>query len=556
MKQLTSLLLLIVWVLSVGQRPLHAADAVVGTGTAASCTEAAFNTALSTVQSSGSGTITFNCGGATTIIFTASKIITNAAVTINGGNSITLSGGNSIRPFYVDSNATLTLQNITLTNGLDNTYGGGAILSLGELTLSNTTIRNSNVDSGHSGGAIMSLGPVTMSNSLIENNSGGSVGGLFLFGEAADATITNSTFRNNDTTNLAYGLGGAITTWNGADLIVRGSMFTENEARYGGAIYNESANTTILIEQNSVLHGNSAFWNGGGIYNSAGEIELNQVTLTENDAGIGGGILNIDGGRATLTQVRFQQNTAYDGGGLYMYGMSEANLFNVTFQANEAGVSGGGLYINSSSASLINVTLRENRAGFGGGIDNDRGSINFINGTVSDNVATDYGGGISNSEGNTALTHVTFSGNSADQAQGGGIYHSDSATPQNSFTLKNVLFNAGENGSNCYVPSDSLSGISSAGFNLSSDYSCSFNQTGDREGVDPRLGPLADNGGFTQTHMLLPDSPAIDAGQCMPGLTTDQRGLPRLQGGACDIGAVEWQAGDGLAKVYLPFVIK
>ncbi|MFO7678722.1 MAG: hypothetical protein R6X34_01605 [Chloroflexota bacterium] len=317
MKRLTSLLLLIVWVLSVGQQPLHAADATVGTGTAVSCTEAAFNAALSTVQSSGSGTITFNCGGATTIIFTASKIISNAAVTINGGNSITLSGGNTIRPFYVDSNATLTLQNITLTNGLDNTYGGGAILSLGELTLSNTTIRNSNVDPTHSGGAIMSLGPVTMSNSLLENNSGGSVGGLFLFGEAADATITNSTFRNNNTTNNAYGLGGAITTWNGADLIVRGSTFSENEARYGGAIFNESANTTILVEQNSVLHGNLATAGGGGIYNHAGEIILNQV--------------------------RFQQNNALNGGGLFVHSTSEANLFNVTFQANTALANGGGL---------------------------------------------------------------------------------------------------------------------------------------------------------------------------------------------------------------------
>ncbi|MFO7678721.1 MAG: choice-of-anchor Q domain-containing protein [Chloroflexota bacterium] len=106
------------------------------------------------------------------------------------------------------------------------------------------------------------------------------------------------------------------------------------------------------------------------------------------------------------------------------------------------------------------------------------------------------------------------------------------------------------------MPDGSNFGISSAGFNLSSDYSCPFNQTGDQEGVDPRLGPLADNGGFTQTHMLLPDSPAIDAGQCMPDLTTDQRGLPRLQGGTCDIGAVERQPGDSLSKVYLPFVIK
>jgi hypothetical protein len=56
----------------VGRRPLYAADSVVGTGTPASCTEAAFDAALSTVQG-GSGTITFNCGGAATLLFTSGK---------------------------------------------------------------------------------------------------------------------------------------------------------------------------------------------------------------------------------------------------------------------------------------------------------------------------------------------------------------------------------------------------------------------------------------------------------------------------------------------------
>jgi hypothetical protein len=60
------------------------------------------------------------------------------------------------------------------------------------------------------------------------------------------------------------------------------------------------------------------------------------------------------------------------------------------------------------------------------------------------------------------------------------------------------------------------------------------------EGVDPQLGPLADNGGSTQTHALLPGSPALDAGATT--LTTDQRGEPRPFGLADDIGAYESQA--------------
>ena len=58
--------------------------------------------------------------------------------------------------------------------------------------------------------------------------------------------------------------------------------------------------------------------------------------------------------------------------------------------------------------------------------------------------------------------------------------------------------------------------------------------------VDPRLGPLQDNGGPTQTMALLDGSPAFDAGS-NPLVATDQRGLPRVFGAAVDIGAFESQ---------------
>jgi hypothetical protein len=63
-------------------------------------------------------------------------------------------------------------------------------------------------------------------------------------------------------------------------------------------------------------------------------------------------------------------------------------------------------------------------------------------------------------------------------------------------------------------------------------------------GGDPRLGPLADNGGPTLTHALLADSPAIDAGSNPSDLATDQRGgsYVRSAGAAPDIGAFELQA--------------
>jgi hypothetical protein len=86
---------------------------------------------------------------------------------------------------------------------------------------------------------------------------------------------------------------------------------------------------------------------------------------------------------------------------------------------------------------------------------------------------------------------------------------------------------------------DSVCGglIESHGNNVASDSSCRLDQSSDRSGADLKLGPLADNGGPTDTVALLDGSPAIDAGAgCAP---TDQRGVTRAQGAACDAGAFE-----------------
>jgi hypothetical protein len=65
---------------------------------------------------------------------------------------------------------------------------------------------------------------------------------------------------------------------------------------------------------------------------------------------------------------------------------------------------------------------------------------------------------------------------------------------------------------------------------------------GNLVGVDPRLGPLQDNGGPTPTMALLLGSPAIDAGSNPLNLPTDQRGDPRVVGAGADIGAYEFGA--------------
>src|SRR5229473_3588860 len=108
---------------------------VVGTGTSASCTEAALNACL---PGGGGfdGTVTFACGGAATITVTSTKTI-SANTTIDGGSVITISGGGTVGVFSVNSGVTFTVENLTIANGA--APNGGAILNSGTLNVTNST---------------------------------------------------------------------------------------------------------------------------------------------------------------------------------------------------------------------------------------------------------------------------------------------------------------------------------------------------------------------------------------------------------------------------------
>jgi len=202
---------------------------------------------------------------------------------------------------------------------------------------------------------------------------------------------------------------------------------------------------------------------------------------------------------------------------------------------------GGTLTINDSTISGNTDVGNKEHAGSGGGIFNG-GTLTISNSTLSGNAAEPLGGrggGISN-VGRLTMSNSTLSGNTAQF--GGGIYNYPGAT-----VLQNSIVANSPYGGNC-----SGSGtMTSDGYNLSSDGSCNFNSTGDLNNTDPKLGPLQNNGGPTQTQALLPGSPAIDAGNpsgCTDGqghlLKSDQRGYPRPDKedtGGCDMGAYERQ---------------
>jgi hypothetical protein len=244
------------------------------------------------------------------------------------------------------------------------------------------------------------------------------------------------------------------------------------------------------------------------------------------------------------------------GGGVWVPGSAAVAIVNSAVVGNTA-VEGGGIFTQSTRAFVLNgTTVSGNTASSagvtaGGGISVDAAfstssSVPAVltNSTVSGNTASGgratEGGGIS-TDGALTLNNSTVANNrviGAGTLDGGGIFQGGGvgggATPTT--TIRSSIV-AGNTGGAC----DGNAAIIAAwggDHNLDDDASCGFSALGDKPGVNPLLGPLANNGGLTDTHALGAGSPAIDAGTNCPA--ADQRGVGRV--GGCDIGAFEYVA--------------
>src|SRR5829696_2693054 len=223
---------------------------------------------------------------------------------------------------------------------------------------------------------------------------------------------------------------------------------------------------------------------------------------------------------ATIT-LGSQLPTITDSAGLTINGGS-ANITvsgNNTVRVFEVGTS----TISGAKLTLNNLTVANGRADNAGGGILNLGTLEVNNSTISGNRAGTDNGGIGNaSAGTLTVNNSTISGNSANN-NGGGIGNGSTATLNNTIVANNE-------GGNCAgLP------VTDDGGNLE----WPGNDCGFALSADPLLGPLTDNGGPTQTHALQPDSPAIDAAVECPPPATDQRGVSRPQGDACDIGSFE-----------------
>ena len=211
---------------------------------------------------------------------------------------------------------------------------------------------------------------------------------------------------------------------------------------------------------------------------------------------------------------------------------------NLTIANGNAGTgTGGGINSPTGPAiSLFSCTVSDNAApnSSGGGINNGSNVFNIDNSTISNNHCSGSGGAVRN-VGGLYITNSTLTANEA--GTGGGISNDGFSRLTNTIVADNFAPDGPDLQGNFSSP---------YGSNLigRSDGSTGFinGLNGDQVGttilpLDPVLGPLADNGGPTWTHALLPGSPAINAGNAKEAFPTDQRGY--LRSGASDIGAFE-----------------
>ena len=406
------------------------------------------------------------------------------------------------------------------------------------VTIAGLTIQNFSVYPDSAGG-IENGGMLTVANCTISDNSAAYYGGGIE--NKGTMTITSCTIEGNSA-NLAGGAGGGISA--PGMLTIDDSTINNNTADNAGGIFVLSGDVTInscTIDNNS---GNSQSGNGGGIDNDS-TLSITNSTISGNSAGLGGGINNA--GDLTVNNCLVSDNSAIgtssvdgDGGGIDTYNNGIVTITESTISNNTASFTGGGIENDDGTLTVTESTISGNSSGFGAGICNDSGTT-VVDSTISGNLASNMGGGVWN-DGTLAINDSTIAlNNVANAGYGGGVYVSSGTA-----TLDNTIVALNTSGTG--TSADDIDGTvtSASAYNLigtGGSGGLSNGKNGNQVGVaNPLLGSLGNYGGPTETIPLLPGSPAIGAGSnaLIPaGVTTDQRGLPRIVNGIVDIGAFE-----------------
>ncbi|MDA8564066.1 right-handed parallel beta-helix repeat-containing protein [Mariniblastus sp.] len=397
---------------------------------------------------------------------------------------------------------------------------------------------------------VQTLSPILVVDNRVDENDGDLSAGNFSLREAID--LINDDLGANTITfdpSVFTGESNSLIRLTQGELVVTETVTIDASAATdvtitGDADDNDVTNTsniTDVIESFARLDDNSRVLN---FDNPSGDLTLNSLTITGGRAtgfrtSGGGGIRFASSGDFALTNSTVSGNSSSDGGGIYSLG--DVSLTNSTVSANlvSDGSYGGGGLLAGRAVSLVNSTVSENFAltGSGGGIFTRLGPLSplsLLNSTISGNLSLGAGGGIYTNDPITA-TNSIIAGNFANTSP-------DLEQNFNSSEINYSLIGATDS---------TIGGIG--------------NQVGTLDNpLDPLLGPLADNGGPTLTHALLPGSPAIDAGADELAVNTDgttlindQRGegFSRTSGSSVDMGAFELQASIAVAPAVLSTTI-
>jgi CSLREA domain-containing protein len=422
-----------------------------------------------------------------------------------GSDRLTIDGQEGSRIFSVED-ANAQINGVTLTNGkltgsefFD--HGGAAIFQGGgELTLNGVALTENSVESGRNGGAIyQASGNLVIRNSQIERNHTEEGSGAAIYGEGGE--------EGEEPEGGALQLDGVTVSGN-----------TTTAPSGGSAGVQVGDGDATIVE--STFTGNLSSGYGGGLYvtSSGGAVTVERSTFTKNKSGLtGGGVAIVSGeGTTTIVESTVAENEATMGGGGIFAG-GEMKLERSTVSGNEVPIEAG----------------HPDQEANGGGISGHEGPVTVTDSTIAGN----FGGGVYMFGGPMTVLGSTIAGNSEPGKFSGGIQ----AESEVKLTSTVIAYNLSGEGS------DECSGeIASGGYNIVDNANGCFwpPAAEDRLNLDPKLGPLEENGGPTET--MAPTtrtSPAINHGT--DPTATDQRGLTRPVPNSptdTDVGAVEVQA--------------
>lgn len=463
-----------------------------------------------------------------------------------GAASTTIDANGNENVVTALENASLTLKKLTTRGARSHTYldGYGVLADRAAITIEDCNVRDNrwaatfcdclagSCDcSPAGGGGIAGSGSITVRRGRVFDNYGRYGGGLLLSG--ATAVLDSVEVTGNHAI-----IGGGVYT--GSPLTMSGCDVHANHAdqvsdfdpspSVGGIHLDMVANQSDVLIENSRIRDNVAPDVGGvkivGPGKGALPVTFRNVQITGNSSpGTAGGIY-VTNGALVLEDSLVQGNRASFAGALYSLG-GYLTIRRSTFSGNQAEYDAG-VYVSGSSRY---------------------GTIDMSNTTISDNVSSVSGENLTLDGPSGSLRNVTVYGSPTPP------YEGNPPSDPGSVSIRNSIFV----GSCPTVPGWVV--LTSGGGNLESPgHRCGLVNPADLADVkDPILGPLADNGGYTPTHALLPGSPAIDTGVATKCEAKDQRGIARPADGdrdgtaACDRGAYELTCtgsdgdGDGVA---------